>query len=159
VYSNWTLVEWKGFEEDPSILYLKSLKRTNRSMRWGDALAAIGGFIVLIKSLLGSCVFSVNERYLKKHMFENLYKIRPDEDFSADSPGCGAICSSGLACCKGCCSKMTSCCSGCCKKVFSCCGSGDKGGKEKKGKGGKGKKGGKKDKAEDKKKKKDEEEE
>jgi len=71
VYSNWTLIEWPADqnEGDPKILYLKSYKQTNQSLKWGDTLGTIGGFVLVIHYLFGMCVNSVNVRYMKKKLY------------------------------------------------------------------------------------------
>ena len=47
VVSNWTLIQWFD-DKDPTVLYLKSVKKTNDSLRFGDKLSSIGGFIVVL---------------------------------------------------------------------------------------------------------------
>lgn len=59
VVSNWTLIEWHE-DEDPTIIYLKSAKRSDKNLMWGDTLGAIGGFIVLVQAVFNTCASSVN---------------------------------------------------------------------------------------------------
>ena len=66
--SNWTLIEWKD-EDQYKIMYLKSAKKINKNLKWGDTLGIIGGFIVIVEWIVGSLFGKCNQRYLKRMLY------------------------------------------------------------------------------------------
>lgn len=84
-YSNWALVQTdtdlQSGGEIKTILYLQSVKKTSFYLRWSDACANVGGFVMFIYFLFWPMTKSVNERLMKKYLIEDTYTIKRNKEY------------------------------------------------------------------------------
>ena len=84
-FSNWALVQSDNDVgaggEMKTILYLQSVKKTSFYLRWSDACANVGGFVMFIYFLFWPVTKSVNERLMKKQIIEDTYSVKRNKQY------------------------------------------------------------------------------
>jgi len=83
------------------VLYLKSVKKTSKTLQWADGIALVGGFIAFVYLLFGCCMNSVNRRHLIKQLIEDAYQVKKNRDYleigeKKYSKNCTYCCGGGI---------------------------------------------------------------